>query len=272
VQSAIEGQERRLQVEHAPLGGRRLRTADLMTAAALLLIGTAAVGPMVGAMREQSRRVACQGNLQAAGLGFGAYANEFKDAMPMASASIAGSPWWFVGKPEQSNSANLFTLARTGYSKLDQLACPGNSAACRSDLGPAARDWRNLDEVSYSYQNLFGRPQSRLRGDMPAAGGPVASGHMLVVVDGSPVVRRAVRGQWINPLANSMNHQGKGQNALFSDGAVVWMTSPVLDNGDNIWLPRLLEEALAKRGQPTQAEPINGTEMPATPDDRFVGP
>lgn len=264
VQSVLDTEQSRMKIERAPIGGRRIRMADLMTVAALLLIATAAIGPMVGAMREQSRRMACQNNLQAAGLGFGSYAAEYKDAMPMASASLAGNPWWFVGRPEQSNSANLFTLARTGYSKVGQLACPGNPGACRTDLDPTARDWRSLDEVSYSYQNLFGRPRATFHDN-----GGVRT---LLIVDGSPVVRRAVRGEFINPLANSMNHLGKGQNALFSDGSVEWITTPVLENGDNIWLPRIIEDALARRGQPAQAEPIKGTETPSGADDRFVGP
>lgn len=264
VQSAADDQRSRMRLEVAPVGGRRIRMADLMTVAALLLIATAAVGPMVGAMREQSRRMACQSNLQAAGIGFGSYAAEYKDKMPMATASLAGNPWWTVGQPEHSNSANLFTLARTGYSKVGQLACPGNPDARRTDLGPDARDWRSLGEVSYSYQNLFGRPRAMFHDR--------AGARTLLIVDGSPVVRRAVRGEFINPLANSMNHAGKGQNALFSDGSVQWITSPVLGNGDNIWLPRMIEDLLARLGQPARAEPIKGTETPAGVDDRFVGP
>lgn len=264
VQSAVETERSRMRIDRAPIGGRRIRMADLMTVAALLLIATAAIGPMVGAMREQSRRMACQSNLQAAGLGFGSYAAEYKDEMPMASASLAGNPWWMVGQPEHSNSANLFTLARTGYSKVGQLACAGNPDACRTDLGPQARDWRSLSEVSYSYQNLFGRKRATFHDHGGA--------RTLLIVDASPVVRRAVRGELINPLANSMNHLGKGQNALFSDGSVQWITSPVLETGDNIWLPRMIEDLLVRLGQPDRAAPIKGTETPASVDDRFVGP
>jgi len=265
VQESIDRQEERLKAEPASFGTRRMRMADLLTVAALLLIAGAAIGPMVGAMRAQSQRLACQSGLQAAGLGFASYANDFKDSMPMASASIAGTPWWYVGRPEQSNSANFYTLTRTGYTKLTDLACPGVPGACRDDRGPGERDWHSLDEVSYSYQNLFGRSRTRLT----TGAGP---GSVVVVVDASPVVRRAVRGLWINPLANSQNHAGKGQNALLNDGRVQWLTSPVTQDGDNIWLPRFLEEAIAKARQSTQAEPIKGTETPTGPDDEFVGP
>ena len=98
------------------------------------------------------------------------------------------------------------------------------------------------------------------------------SNSMVIVVDGSPVVRRAIQGQWINPLANSANHDGKGQNALHTDGAVIWLTSPVLKSGDNIWLPRVFEQAIAHFSRATEADPIKGTETPTGPDDEFVAP
>ncbi len=273
VQTSIDSDERSrvlsttadVSIAGEHLAGRRFRLGDLVTVAAMLLIGTAAVWPMVGAFREQSRRIACQSNLQAAGLGFGSYAAEHRDSLPMAVAGRPGTPWWFVGKPEQSNSANLFTLARTGYTRIDQLACPGNPEACRVDPGPGALDWRTLGEVSYSYQNLFGIGQPRLHATS-------RTGHLVLAVDGSPVVRRAIRGQWINPLANSMNHQGKGQNALFNDGRVEWLTTPVLAGGEHIWLPHAIERGIALQRHPTQAEPIKGIETPAGSDDVFVGP
>lgn len=268
IQSMIDSQQKRLALpppmETVP-AGRRFRLADLVTVAALLLIAGAAVGPMVGAMREQSRRVACQSGLQAAGIGFASYAGDFQDALPMASPSIAGNPWWVVGRPEQSNSANLYTLARTGYTQLTELACAGNAQACREREASKSMDWRHLGEVSYSFQNLFGRERPTLTGVGP-------DGSTVLAVDASPVVRRAIRRLWINPLANSANHGERGQNALMTDGQVKWLTSPVLKGGENIWLPHYIEQAIANRPKPTEADPINGTETPQGSDDEFVGP
>jgi hypothetical protein len=268
VQSSIDSEQQRLALpmaEHAAPTGRRFRLADLVTVAALLLIGGAAVGPMVGAWREQARRLACQSGLQAAGIGFASYAGDFNDALPMASPSIAGNPWWVVGRPDQSNSANLFTLARTGYTGLPELACAGNADACRDREAAKSMDWGHLNEVSYSFQNLFGR-------ERPTLGGMGTGTAGVLMVDASPVVRRAVKRLWINPLANSTNHGERGQNALMTDGRVQWLTSPVLKGGENIWLPHYIEQAIAKRPKPTQADPINGTETPQGSDDVFVGP
>eukprot|EP01025_Chloroclados_australasicus_P052924 TRINITY_DN61896_c0_g1_i1.p4 TRINITY_DN61896_c0_g1~~TRINITY_DN61896_c0_g1_i1.p4 ORF type:complete len:101 (+),score=21.64 TRINITY_DN61896_c0_g1_i1:58-360(+) len=86
-----------------------------------------------------------------------AYAGNY-GALPQASASLAGNPWWEVGEnPAHSNSANLFTLARDRFVELAQLASPTNPQAPTSVTGEDATDWGSLDEVSYSYLNMFGR-------------------------------------------------------------------------------------------------------------------
>lgn len=260
VQTSIDSQERKLRFDPVEASPRRFRLADLVTVAALLLIASAAIGPMVGAMREQARQASCRAGLLNAGIGLASYAADSKDAMPMASASIAGNPWWNVGTPERSNSANLYRTINTGYTKVSDLACPGNAQACRAER-PAAQDWQTLGEVSYSYQNMFAKERPRWN-----------EGRLLVVVDGSPVVRRAVQKQLFNPFANSMNHNGRGQNALFTDGSVEWLSSPVLASGDNIWLPGVIERAIGHKPRPTQLEPINGDESPESRRDIFVGP
>ena len=35
----------------------------------------------------------------------------------------------------------------------------------------------------------------------------------------------------------SLNHGGRGQNVLSSDGATLWLIEPVVGRSDNIWLP-----------------------------------
>jgi hypothetical protein len=260
VQSAIDLSQTRLRLEPVAPRGRKFHLSDLVTVAALLMIGTAAVWPMIGAMRQQAARTACTAGLNDLGAALGHYAGD-KDHMPLASASLAGTSWWDVGVHGRSNSENLYSTITGGYVTVERLACPGNPTACRKDRGPEASDWGCLPEVSYSYQNMFAKERPRWK-----------DGRIVVVVDGSPVVRRAVQHRLINPLENSANHGGKGQNALFSDGSVEWLTSPVLPSGDNIWLPRFLERALAHRARPTEADPITGTEAPDGKDDVFVGP
>lgn len=241
----------------------RFRISDLVTAAALILIGFGVLAPITNAVQGYSRRMDCQANLSAAGLGFGLYAGSNKDALPMATASPAGRPWWFVGRtPDQSNAANLYTLVRTGNATLGDLACAGNEHAVEADPRKDAMDWGRLEEVSYSYQNLFARERPNW----------AASSRTIVLIDRSPVILKAYQGRPIDPIENSPNHQGRGQAALYNDGSVEWLRSPVLENSDNIWLPRRIEHIIRELTRPRSADPLQGTESPDSVDDVFVGP
>lgn len=237
--------------------GLGVRLADLASVAAVVLIGAGLVLPVLSAVREQARRAACLTNLGSTASAMSSYAHSNRDSLPMATASLGGGHWWDVGSPRSSNSANLYTLARDGYVTLATLACPGNPSAPTRVPSPDARDWRRLEEISYSYQIMFG--------PRPAWNGP----HRVVILaDRSPVVLRAVRGERPDPMANAPNHQGAGQHLLVNDASVSWAGSPVLPNGDNIWLPRHLEV----RSGRIRGTGLSGRELPAGPDDTCLGP
>lgn len=262
VQSSIDGQQQRMVLETAASRTRRGVLSQVISAAAMVLLVGAVVVPMASAMRQYGQRAQCQSNMIAAGLGFDAYAKDFRDLLPLASESRAGTEWWNVGDPARSNSANLFTLVRTGYSKLPNLSCAGNPSACQSLEAAGAMDWRSIDQVSYSYQNMFAVDRARWTQANP----------VVVIADRSPIIPLAKLGQAFDPMANSLNHVGRGQTVLFNDGSARFLKTPVLENKDNIYLPRALEEAIAKQNEPTRAKPLNGKESPSSADDSFVGP
>lgn len=272
-------------VETPMARGRGISWADLVSIAAVLLIGVSVVWPVMSTYRTHSDRQACEANFGSVAGAFGAYANDYKGSMPMATASLAGMPWWNVGKnPAQSNSANLFTLARTNYTGMPQLSCDGNRK-CKREMDASAMDWPSLENVSYSYFVMFGRARPNL---VEVSKQPAQT---VVLSDRSPVILRAVAGQKIYPFENSPNHAGDGQNVLRLDGSAMWMSTPV-SNGDNIWLPANLEEVLRQiqrqqaEGATTGAVPLlsraeaarqrairlEGTETPGSLDDSFVGP
>lgn len=264
VEDSIQGQERRMVLDpaSAPVG-RKFRLGDLVSVAALVLIGTAVIGPMVGSVRAYGQRLACNAGFGELATAFGQYTGDFRDTLPMATASIAGRPWWNVGNPEESNSANLYTLSRTNYASPERLACPSNdrSRVCSKRLGE--KDWHCIDEVSYSYQNLFAKERPRWH---------AGKSREAVLIDRSPVVLMSARKAKIEPLSNSPNHNRAGQNALFNDGSVVWLRTPVLEDGDNVWLPRVIERAIAERDCRLKADPLCGNESPECSEDTFVGP
>ncbi len=238
------------------------RLADLVSVAALLLIGVSVLWPVLASARQYGRKVACNSRLGSVADAMGAYAGANRDVLPVAAAAFGG-PWWNVGSRETlSNSANLYTLKRTGYSTLESLACPGNTHAPTVCCDPEDRDWRSFEEVSFSYQIMAGPSRTTWR----------VSPDAVVLADRSPVVIRAKRGEVIDPCENSPNHAGQGQFVLFADGSVRWLSSPERESGDNIWLPRPLEQLIRTLEGRPRLEPIRGTEAPADPADAFVGP
>jgi len=264
VQSRIDAGASRMTI-NAPARrwGFSMRMNDLISVAALLLLAGAAIFPMVGAMRNYARTSSCQAGLASAAMGFARYANDYRESLPMASASKAGERWNNVGHPQQSNSANLYTLQRMHYAAMSDLACPGNPGACRAPATPDAMDWKCSEEISYSYQNLFATDRPHWSGDA----------RMIVVADRSPVIVKLLRHEPLIDLAgNSENHDGRGQCVMYNDGSVDWLKSPVLKSGDNIWLPRAVEDWFAKRQEAAAPKPLEGNEMPADRSDTFLSP
>ncbi len=55
--------------------------------------------------------------------------------------------------------------------------------------------------------------------------------------DRNPLIDAARNNQFIHSLSMSLNHNGRGQNVLATDGATVWLVEPKIGLNDNIWLP-----------------------------------
>lgn len=246
-----------------------VRIADLVSVAAVLLFGAAVVIPVLSGIREQGRRAACSTNLGQTALAFASYASSNRDALPVVSAGFGGGTsggggsWMQVGDPDHSNSANLYALARLGYATLANLACPGNAHAPHTQWATDAADWQRLEEVSYSYQNMFGPRQPNWR----------APTRIVILADRSPVILRVIRRQPVYPYENSPNHAGRGQAVLVNDGSSQWLTTPVMgQNDDNIWLPRHIEVKLDQLRRFGRIDPLRGDEMPDDSDDVFLVP
>lgn len=235
-----------------------MRLSDVGAMAAMLLLGVAVMWPMLVAMRAGFREVACQSHLQAAGAGFSLFAADHDGRLPQASQRKTGDGagvWWNVGQAP-SHSANLFVLISDGYTKVGSLSCPGNPAApeqLSAEQLSTMHDWCDHAAVSYSLQ-LYGAQAPRL-GYRP---------NMVLLVDKSPIVTGSMAGKAVYAMLQSHNHRGRGQNALRHDGSVDFLTSPLLEGGDNIWLPASVEGLREVR--------LHGTELPADSDDAFVGP
>lgn len=258
VQRSIDAEEDGLQFR--PRRGRRFRLADAVSVAAVLLICFSVVWPVFSSVRHRAQVAGCLTRFGTTASAMSLYAGSNRDQLPMATASLGGGAWWDIDpRQPRSNSANLFQLARADYADLESLACPGNEHAPTAMWDEHARDWRELEEISFSYQIMFGPERPSWSTD-----------RTVVLADRSPVVLRAFRREAVNPMANSPNHHGEGQHMLFTDASVLWATSPQTSAGNNIWLPMKIEQILEQlsRGELD----LEGTEIPGSATDVFVGP
>ncbi|MCG3125149.1 MAG: hypothetical protein GIKADHBN_03681 [Phycisphaerales bacterium] len=249
----------------------RRRTWDAVAAAAMLLVAASIMWPVLAGMRERSMQVQCASNMQQVASAMSLYAGEHDDSLPVAVASFGPQRWWDVDAQRPvANSSNLFTLVKNGYTKLTSLACPGNPTAARAGAGPEQSDWRSLDEISYSYQLVYGQRPQRWS----------ASERRLILADRSPAVLRAVRGERPIAAENSPNHHGAGQHGLFTDGSAQWLDSACVKRedgtGDCIWLPRpprfQFEGTLVRQEDGDVVLNLTGRELPSDVSDVFLGP
>lgn len=235
------------------------RLADMVSIAAVLVLGFSLLWPVFSTARNYARQGRCTANLGNVAQALDAYESDHRGALPRATASFGGR-WWDVGEIKRSNSANLVVLPRAGYTSIDNLACPGNPGACAESRVVEVGDWRKLDEVSYSYRLLQASSAASLKDPMS-----------VVMADASPVIRRARAGQPIFPLENSANHDGTAQIALRLDGSAIRLATPVYRD-DNIWLPAFLEAALKqvadqmRSGRARGTIEIRGDELPTDGD------
>lgn len=253
----------------APTRGLGFQWRELATTAAVILIGLSLAIPVLDRGRADARRIACNSNLAAAGLGFGLYAQDNAGVMPRREVR-QGDAWFHVGEqvrpgqPVRSNPAHLYVLIHTRYVRPNVLNCPDNPNAATVTLAHVGQrqDWHSAAAVSYSYQNQFTPEPIRL--DRAAS--------LAVLADKNPLFAIKVHGLDFDsaspPTTSSRFHARLGgQNVLAAAGHVTFTTSPIVTQpgalSDNIWL---LDSG------PTQRT-YTGNESPHTPDrDAFLVP
>lgn len=237
---------------------------QVLSAAAVFVIGLSLLLPFMDRSRAESQRIACAANLMDAGQAFGAYAADFGGVMPRGRVE-PGSAWWHVGQtpksddaPVRSNAAHLYILISRGYLQPEQLACPENPHALRSEHREGIRDWASAEAVSYSYQNQYTDQPFQL----------LATPNLAVLADKNPLfvirVGRVAFDQDAPRAAPSKVHDNRGQNVLKADGTVAWTLRPMIRRAgqrgvDNIWVAQGVDR-------------YTGNERPSSPDDSFLVP
>jgi hypothetical protein len=252
-----------LELAHAKTEGgfsgfAGLRIHEIATIAAVLICAISLISPALNYVRQDARKLACANNLSITAAAFNQYSADNKDALPNRGA-MPGDTWWNVGKTNangeinQSNSAHLYHLARSGYVDPRTLSCPENANA-PTNPDRTAHDWNTPQAVSYSYQNQYAKSHPKMS----------QTSQMAILADKNPLFVSDPSGQGLTKAANvqdeasSRMHKASGQNVLRSDSSVLWAASPVI-NGDNIWLASGINN-------------YRGVEGPASVTDSFLVP
>lgn len=214
--------------EIAEGGPRWWRRVDVLVAASVILVLGLLAPPLIMYMRHQQAILACKQNLYQIYQAYTQYWDNNGGALPNLSEL-----------PEELRVAGMHpVLLREKQCWRDniELVCPGvgtnhvllahNREEVRK-LNEAKTDphWREKLGGQYAYPlgYLQGRDLHGLRRDM--------GNNIPFLADRPP--REGVDADWTK--ANSPNHGGKGQNVLFLDGRVEWLTTRFI-NDDDIYL------------------------------------
>ncbi len=221
---------------------------ELAALAAAAVIAVAILLPSLPRARQEAQRSLCQSQVGQVGAALRHYAAGHDDLLPAARAE---QEWWLPGanRPHTSNSQGLFLLVRHRLASTTSFQCPaagGESFQIRARM----IDFPGPRSLGYSYQYTI-NTRLALSGLHPAR---------ALYSDENPYFS----GGRFHPerlgRTVSFNHSDDGQNVLYPDGHVLWVThSCVGVSGDDIFLA---EGVTAYEGR----------EKPGSPNDSFVLP
>ncbi|MCH8824861.1 MAG: hypothetical protein IH984_15300 [Planctomycetes bacterium] len=188
---------------------RGFRLPDLISVAAVFLIGASIFWPMLSTMKQRRIDDSCANNLRQMGYAFAQYANDYNGSIPVARTGLF-SQW----TQSFTNAVNLGPLVAGKYCERDHLECAGHEG---------------LVGASYGYQWQI--PDSDLTWGVNSI--------TVILGDRNPLIDAIYQAKLQTPiLSNSLNHGGRGQNVLRTDGQWMWLENPMVGADDNIWLPK----------------------------------
>ncbi|MCD4831113.1 MAG: hypothetical protein K8R02_04805 [Anaerohalosphaeraceae bacterium] len=245
------------------------RAFEMAAIAAMVIFVSGLFVPVTRHMRAQAWKTACSLNLSKIANGITSYASDNNNQLPTVATS-PGEAWWKVGsetKNNQSNTRHLWLLVQRGYLRPEVFVCPGSTGGKLARLNGATlknyRDFPNKRYISYSFKLICDPTKASL---------PQRS--VVLMADSNPIFSNSL-GDAANcdkseftPVKlcerlmkiNSRNHYKKGQNVMFSDGAVLFLKRrTVADGHDDIFTVKGLDV-------------YRGIEVPSSETDIFLVP
>ncbi|MHC4157114.1 MAG: hypothetical protein ACYST6_19660, partial [Planctomycetota bacterium] len=190
------------------------------------------------------------------------------DGKMPAVPTAAGAPWWKVGyqgRENHSTTRNMWLLVKGRYVEPKNFSCPGRPKQLVIQIDPAQfsayNDFPRRDHISYSVRICCKKAQR----SAPAK-------PKILMADLSPVFE-SLPDDFNKPfklvlsedllIANSANHNRRGQNVLLCDGSVMFMKQRHTEiSGDDIFT--LMEMRPGSE--------ITGCEIPSRETDNFLAP
>lgn len=289
---------------------RALTAAELITFLLIALITLAIFSIFFpwgfGRDRRMSPGLICAANLKGIGNGLATYAEANNDFWPIPAHMAAeaddvgrvtyaphqigtkrGNRWQPDAGRSTDQDAALSTtrafweLIRAGSASPKSFVCPASKDLHDEEEDPHEFwDFRNYCEISYGYQVPFGkrgRPRMNVDPDMALAAdkGPFGAALETGWPDpGSPKANRNSIPQDWKPW-NSPNHGGEGQNVLYSDAHVEFVTTPLAGwKKDNIYTRWSQPDADRDENELAriQGTPPTGIETPWGDTDSLIYP
>ena len=194
--------------------GGRFRWQDILAACALTLSGVLLLIPAINSSRATSRLLACEDNLQHLGLGLGQYSQLNAGLFPAVPSSgklaVAGA------YAPQLLNAGLIDSPR-------RIVCPSSSLADKRDFKGVTvpqimetKDGKKLLILHRLMGGSYGYHLGHVKGDKLQPTKNQHRTHFAMMSD-APSPK--------GPNHATLNHDGKGQNVLYEDGSVHFVSA-----------------------------------------------
>jgi hypothetical protein len=200
-EDAARADRMRLDPERATSARRRFRFPDLIAVASIALLATVVLVPLLNWRNARALDFQCENNMRMIAEGIESYTQSFGGTMPMTASLVPDIGSHVANWLSYRNADNLAPLKAGHYCDERCLCCPGDH-----DPNGCYAYQVNLGERRPGWQNGVRSP---------------------VIADRNPVVDLKRNGQVVDSATlNSASHGGRGQNILFSDGAIQFASSP----------------------------------------------
>ena len=236
----------------------------ITAAAALILIAISIWFAPLKRLRLNSWQRACQYQMGQIGLGINNYKADHDSRVPAVTAA-AGSPWWKVGNQgneNHSNTRNTYLLIKKGYLNPEDFICPGRKDCDKQGFDVSQinkyNDFPSRNCVTYSMRIFCNAPKKHhYRSVQPLISDLNPLFEKLPQCDSNSLMLK-LSDELMK--INSLNHNRRGQNVLFTDGSVKFLKTRLLKSTqDDIFT--LQRTSL-----------YNGCEIPSCPNDMFLAP